>query len=100
LVDLGVDSLVGVEIRTWCLGAIGVELPVLKILGGASIADLVFDVMERIQQDALSKSTSRSENDLEGSTSDLASGAGLETSISAAELALSSSTVYSKDLSK
>lgn len=45
LIDLGVDSLVAVEIRTWFAQEVGADVAVLKILGGPSIQDLVEDVM-------------------------------------------------------
>jgi hybrid polyketide synthase / nonribosomal peptide synthetase ACE1 len=53
LVDLGVDSLVGVEIRTWSLQELGVDLPVLKILGGDSVIDLVNDIILKLPEDLL-----------------------------------------------
>ncbi|RYP13804.1 hypothetical protein DL767_010583 [Monosporascus sp. MG133] len=34
IIDLGIDSLVAVEIRTWFLKELGAEVPVVKILGG------------------------------------------------------------------
>lgn len=40
LIDLGIDSLIAVEIRTWFLQELGVEIPVLKLLGGATLSDL------------------------------------------------------------
>ncbi|RJE23816.1 polyketide synthase [Aspergillus sclerotialis] len=40
LVNLGVDSLMAVEIRTWFMKEVDVDLPVLKILGGACVSDL------------------------------------------------------------
>lgn len=55
LIELGVDSLVAVEVRTWFMQEAGVDLPVLKILGGASIADLVNDAMTKLPQDLLSR---------------------------------------------
>ena len=39
--DLGIDSLVAVEIRSWFLREIEVNVPVLKILGGATIEEIV-----------------------------------------------------------
>lgn len=36
IIDMGIDSLVAVEIRTWFLKELAVEVPVLKILGGDS----------------------------------------------------------------
>ncbi|KAG6365507.1 hypothetical protein INS49_007118 [Diaporthe citri] len=46
LVELGVDSLVAVDMRAWFLKEVGVNVPTLKILGGGSISDLVDTVME------------------------------------------------------
>lgn len=37
IIDLGVDSLAAVEIRSWFLKEIGKDMPVLKILGGSSV---------------------------------------------------------------
>ncbi|KAJ5578643.1 hybrid PKS-NRPS biosynthetic cluster [Penicillium hispanicum] len=41
LVELGVDSLVAVDLRAWFAKEFSVEIAVLKILGGLSIGDLV-----------------------------------------------------------
>ncbi|KAM7219419.1 hypothetical protein V8F06_005153 [Rhypophila decipiens] len=51
LVDMGVDSLVGVEMRAWFMKELAVEVPVMKILGGASIAELVEGIMEKLPED-------------------------------------------------
>jgi hypothetical protein len=51
LVDMGVDSLVGVEMRSWLLKELGVDVPVMKILGGASIAELVEGMLEKLPQE-------------------------------------------------
>jgi hypothetical protein len=48
LIDLGVDSLVAVEIRTWFAQEAGADVAVLKILGGPSIEELVEDVLSKI----------------------------------------------------
>jgi len=40
LIELGADSLVAVELRTWFLKEVEFEVSVLKILGGASTIDL------------------------------------------------------------
>ena len=40
LIDIGVDSLVGVEIRAWCLKEFDVDVPVMKNLGGVSLNGL------------------------------------------------------------
>ncbi|KAM7189008.1 hypothetical protein V8F20_010311 [Naviculisporaceae sp. PSN 640] len=36
LIEMGVDSLVAVEIRSWFLKEVGVDIPVLRILGGSA----------------------------------------------------------------
>ena len=48
LQDLGIDSLIAVEIRVWFQRELMVDVPVMKILGGASMADLVDFVIERL----------------------------------------------------
>ena len=40
LVELGVDSLVAVEVRLWFLKALKVDIPILKVVGGASLVEL------------------------------------------------------------
>ena len=47
LMDVGVDSLVAVDIRAWFLKELGVDVPTLKILGGGSVADLIKAALER-----------------------------------------------------
>lgn len=46
--DLGVDSLVAVEIRAWFLKELEVDMPVLKILGGATIGDLLTFAVKKL----------------------------------------------------
>ena len=48
LVEQGVDSLMAVEVRSWFLKELEVDIPVLKILGGSSITDLLAEAMERV----------------------------------------------------
>jgi hybrid polyketide synthase/nonribosomal peptide synthetase ACE1 len=48
LVELGVDSLVAVEVRSWFLKELDIDMRVLKVLGGASIDHLLEDAMERL----------------------------------------------------
>lgn len=48
LMKLGVDSLVAVEIRSWFLKELGVDLPVFKLLGGTSAADICRDALMRL----------------------------------------------------
>ncbi|EEP78969.1 hypothetical protein UREG_03815 [Uncinocarpus reesii 1704] len=46
--ELGIDSLVAVEIRSWFLKELEVDMPVLKILGGATIADLFTFTLDKL----------------------------------------------------
>ncbi|KAI1376083.1 putative polyketide synthase [Hypoxylon crocopeplum] len=46
--DLGVDSLVAVEIRSWFLKELDVDIPVLQILGGISNEELVERTIEKL----------------------------------------------------
>ncbi|KAG5655084.1 hypothetical protein KAF25_000207 [Fusarium avenaceum] len=55
LVDQGVDSLVGVDIRSWCIKELEVDVPVLKILGGASVIDLADYVLESLPASLVKK---------------------------------------------
>ena len=48
LVEQGVDSLVAVEVRSWFLKEIDVDVPVLKVLGGSSILDLLNTAVEKM----------------------------------------------------
>ncbi|WDK20925.1 beta-ketoacyl synthase domain-containing protein [Colletotrichum graminicola] len=52
LIDQGVDSLSAVTIGTWFSKNLNLELPVLKILGGASINDLAEEAAERLPPSA------------------------------------------------
>lgn len=40
LVALGIDSLVAVEIRSWFLQELSVDVPILRMLGGSSLTDI------------------------------------------------------------
>lgn len=48
LVEQGVDSLMAVEVRTWFLKELDVDMPVLKVLAGGTIQDLVNDAIQRL----------------------------------------------------
>ncbi|KAI1358638.1 hypothetical protein F5Y08DRAFT_321392, partial [Xylaria arbuscula] len=50
LVEQGVDSLVAVEIRSWFLKELEVDIPVLKVLGGSSITDLISAAVDKIPE--------------------------------------------------
>ncbi|KAK3936668.1 hypothetical protein QBC46DRAFT_321098 [Diplogelasinospora grovesii] len=55
LVDLGVDSLIAVDMRSWFQKELAVDVPVMKILGGASMVDLVEGVMEKLPGEILGR---------------------------------------------
>lgn len=51
LVDLGIDSLVAVDMRSWFSKELDLDMPVLKLLGGATVEEMVQDTMERLSPD-------------------------------------------------
>ncbi|PHH78323.1 hypothetical protein CDD80_7078 [Ophiocordyceps camponoti-rufipedis] len=50
LINLGVDSLIAAEIRSWFLKELEVDMPVLSILNTTSIADLCLEAMSRVSE--------------------------------------------------
>ncbi|KAB8242864.1 beta-ketoacyl synthase [Aspergillus flavus] len=48
LVEVGIDSLIAVEVRSWFLKELNVDVPVLKVIGGASIRDICRDVLDKL----------------------------------------------------
>lgn len=82
---MGVDSLVAVEMRSWFLKELGVDVPVMKILGGASIASLVDDVLHKLPEELLKRLDpdwkSESQGDETGSTRVLNGHAGITTNV-------------------
>ncbi|TQV94383.1 hybrid NRPS/PKS enzyme [Cordyceps javanica] len=65
LVDLGLDSLIAVEVRAWFMKQIDVDIPVLKILGGCSILNLIDIAMENISSAIFSASASHTSADVQ-----------------------------------
>ncbi|KAL6706945.1 hypothetical protein ACN47E_004895 [Coniothyrium glycines] len=55
LVDLGIDSLVAVDMRFWFTKELDLDMPVLKLLGGATVEEMVQDTMERLSPDLTPK---------------------------------------------
>ncbi|OKL60321.1 hypothetical protein UA08_04451 [Talaromyces atroroseus] len=53
--ELGFDSLVAVEIRSWFLKELEVDMPVLKILGGASVSDLLIFALDKLPDELIPK---------------------------------------------
>ena len=53
LVELGMDSLVAVDMRTWFANELDVDVPVLKLLGGSTVADLVAEVQGQLSPELI-----------------------------------------------
>ena len=53
LVELGIDSLVAVEVRSWLLKEFRVDIPVLKVVGGASLTELCQKALEKMPEELL-----------------------------------------------
>ncbi|KAF8856698.1 putative hybrid NRPS/PKS enzyme [Acephala macrosclerotiorum] len=51
--ELGIDSLIAVEIRTWFIKELQVDMPVLKILGGTTVGELLSFALEKIPSDLI-----------------------------------------------
>ncbi|OQD63284.1 hypothetical protein PENPOL_c010G08089 [Penicillium polonicum] len=61
LIELGIDSLVAVDIRTWFLRELGVDIPVLKILGGDSIAQICTNAAKQLLAQKVDQEASKQE---------------------------------------
>lgn len=48
LIELGIDSLVAVDMRIWFTRELDLDLPILKLLGGATVEDMVEDAVSRL----------------------------------------------------
>ncbi|KAK4224395.1 lovastatin nonaketide synthase [Podospora fimiseda] len=55
LVELGMDSLVAVKVRSWWLKELKVDIPVLKLVGGSSLADISRLAVKKLPEELLSK---------------------------------------------
>ena len=53
MVELGVDSLVAVEVRSWFMKELKVDVPVLKVVGGASLAELCQLALDKLPNESL-----------------------------------------------
>jgi hybrid polyketide synthase / nonribosomal peptide synthetase ACE1 len=54
--ELGIDSLNAVEIRSWFLKELSIDMPVLLVLGGATVGDLVAHALDKLPEDLKSGS--------------------------------------------
>lgn len=48
VIHLGIDSLIAVDIRTWFLKELNIDVPVLKVLGGDSILEICREVIGKL----------------------------------------------------
>ncbi len=55
LVELGLDSLAAVEVRSWFLKELKVDIPVLKVVGGASLVELCQKAMEKLPEELIAR---------------------------------------------
>lgn len=67
--DLGVDSLVAITIRSWFFNELDADLPVMKILGGATMGNIIDYAVDQLPPDMLmncykSSNTYNSEQDI------------------------------------
>ncbi|EAW15062.1 PKS-NRPS hybrid synthetase psoA [Aspergillus clavatus NRRL 1] len=62
IIDLGIDSLVAVQIRNWTWAEAGYDLPVLKILGGSSAAQICDEVVSSLSFDKSSIAAAKIES--------------------------------------
>ena len=55
LVELGMDSLVAVEVRSWFLKELRTDIPVLKLVGGSALTDICQLAFKKLPEDLLAK---------------------------------------------
>ncbi|KAI2618232.1 putative polyketide synthase [Hypoxylon sp. NC1633] len=53
LIELGIDSLMAVDMRLWFTRELDLDLPVLKLLGGASVEDMIEDTATRLSPELI-----------------------------------------------
>lgn len=68
LTELGVDSLLAIEIRSWFMTELGVDMPVLKVLGGSTISAIVQHAVRAFQ--SISPPISATEDQRQSSSSE------------------------------
>ncbi len=66
IVELGVDSLLAVDMRAWFTKELDVDMPVLKLLGGATVAELVEDAVNRLAPELIPNLARDGEKPAEG----------------------------------
>ncbi|KAJ9199832.1 hypothetical protein DTO164E3_4289 [Paecilomyces variotii] len=53
IVELGVDSLVAVEMRSWFTNEFNLDIPIIKILGGATVSALISDAIPELSHEII-----------------------------------------------
>ena len=64
LIELGMDSLAAVEVRSWFLKELKVDIPVLKVVGGASLVELCQRALEKLPEELVA-SLGKQDRDVE-----------------------------------
>jgi hybrid polyketide synthase/nonribosomal peptide synthetase ACE1 len=73
IIELGVDSLVAVDIRSWFSNELEHDIPIIRILGGATLADLVEDAITTLSPEIAPNLVRDSQEDEPRSADDHAS---------------------------
>ena len=68
LTELGIDSLVAVEIRAWFSKKVGIDVPVVKILGRSSLLQICQDATEEINATKAERAPRTAESEPETSS--------------------------------
>lgn len=69
LVRVGIDSLVAVELRSWFLRELNIDMPVLKFLNGASVSDICKDALARLSSSSRAQQATDDSLELDASDS-------------------------------
>ncbi|PLB48173.1 hypothetical protein P170DRAFT_410869 [Aspergillus steynii IBT 23096] len=78
LMELGVDSLVAVDLRTWFVKELGVDIPVIKLLNSSCIGELVDYALAKIPREEL-QASKQSTDEPKAAQEDDSSGSGSST---------------------
>nr|BAZ95823.1 PKS-NRPS hybrid cpaA [Curvularia pallescens] len=76
LIEMGIDSLIAVEIRSWFLKSLQIDIPVLKVLDGSSLDDVCEMAIKRLPKDLLAQIDKGSDSDVSSERSQTSSDAG------------------------
>ncbi|KAF4988362.1 hypothetical protein FGRMN_9809 [Fusarium graminum] len=63
IIDIGIDSLVAVEIRTWFLKELGADVPVVKILGGDTVEQVSTLATKKVMARIIENRTSQPQDE-------------------------------------